>query len=311
MVIAPSSGNWGEWGVAPPWHSAYVMIPWWLYQYGGDRRVLDRAVRRHEAVRRPRVRPAPDGIVTNPRLGDWVSPEASPAGGNAPEDLRVSGTAYLYAMLTVDAAERRSCSAAPPTPRTSPTQAAAVKAAFNATFLDPAARALPRQRRPRLPADAQRARAGLRPHAGRRRWRSASPTASPPTSSPRARTSTPACSGRSTCCRCSPSTATRTSRTALAMQTTYPSWGYMIENGAHHDVGALGARGALARALLPRHRRRLVLQHVAGIQASQETGYRDLTIAPAVTGELDWAQGDDRDARTARSPPTGAAAAAR
>ena len=27
LVIAPSSGNWGEWGIAPPWHSAYVLIP--------------------------------------------------------------------------------------------------------------------------------------------------------------------------------------------------------------------------------------------------------------------------------------------
>lgn len=28
LVIAPSSGDWGEWGVCPPWHAAYVMIPW-------------------------------------------------------------------------------------------------------------------------------------------------------------------------------------------------------------------------------------------------------------------------------------------
>ena len=40
LVIAPSSGDWGEWGIAPPWHSAYVLIPEWLYQYGGDRQVL-------------------------------------------------------------------------------------------------------------------------------------------------------------------------------------------------------------------------------------------------------------------------------
>ena len=59
LVIAPSSGDWGEWGIAPPWHSAYVLIPEWLYQYGGDRQVLDAALRRDEEVRRPRVRHAP------------------------------------------------------------------------------------------------------------------------------------------------------------------------------------------------------------------------------------------------------------
>ena len=41
LVIAPSSGDWGEWGIAPPWHSAYVLIPEWLYTYGGDRQVLE------------------------------------------------------------------------------------------------------------------------------------------------------------------------------------------------------------------------------------------------------------------------------
>lgn len=37
---------------------------------------------------------ASDGIAST-ALGDWVSPETSPLGGNAPEDMRIAATAYL------------------------------------------------------------------------------------------------------------------------------------------------------------------------------------------------------------------------
>ena len=46
---------------------------------------------------------------------------------------------------------------------------------------------------------------------------------------------------------------------ALATQTGVPELGLHDRERRHDDVGALGARGALARPLLPRHRRRLVL----------------------------------------------------
>src|SRR6478736_4083410 len=98
-VIAPSSSDWGQWGVNPIWHSAYVMIPWWLYQYGGDERVIAEQYDGMQAYVDLEFGRSANGLVTNPRLGDWVSPEASPAGGNAPEDVRVSNTAYLYEML--------------------------------------------------------------------------------------------------------------------------------------------------------------------------------------------------------------------
>ena len=56
LVIAPSSGNWGEWGIAPPWHSAYVMIPRVAAPVRRRPPGADRALRRHEEVRRPGVR---------------------------------------------------------------------------------------------------------------------------------------------------------------------------------------------------------------------------------------------------------------
>lgn len=37
---------------------------------------------------------ASNGIASTV-LGDWVSPETSPLGGNAPEDTRIAATTYL------------------------------------------------------------------------------------------------------------------------------------------------------------------------------------------------------------------------
>ncbi len=137
MVIAPSSGTWGAWGPSQPWHSAYVLTPWWLYQYGGDERVMTELydnMKRYVDLEYGRRQA--DGLVISNRLGDWVSPLASPGGGHAPgEDQRVEGSAYLYLMLdsmartaehlgkTADAAEFT-------------TRAATVKDAFNAAYLD-------------------------------------------------------------------------------------------------------------------------------------------------------------------------------
>jgi alpha-L-rhamnosidase len=105
-VIAPNSGWTYDWSPAPPWHSAYVLIPWWLYRYGGDERVirehLDGIVRYVTAE----YSRSQDGIAST-TLGDWVNPETSPAGGNPPEDLRVSATVYLHLMLETAAAMSR------------------------------------------------------------------------------------------------------------------------------------------------------------------------------------------------------------
>lgn len=98
-VIAPRGGWTYDWNPAPPWHAAYVMIPWWLYRYGGDTRVLTDHFDGIVQYLSAEFSRAAAGIATT-TLGDWVSPETPPAGGNPPEDLRVSGTAYLYAMLT-------------------------------------------------------------------------------------------------------------------------------------------------------------------------------------------------------------------
>ena len=288
LVIAPSSGDWGQWGVNPPWHAAYVMIPWWLYQYGGDDRVMTQlydGMKRYVDLEFDR---SSNGIVSNPRLGDWVSPEASPAGGNAPEDVRVSGTAYLYAMLTtMQRSAQHLGKGADATALAD--KAATVKAAFNNVFLDRTA--------------------GFYRGVGDRGYRQTHNVLA-------------------LAFRLTPDSSTASSIAAsivtdveakgmhlntgvlgtkyllpvltdagyadialqLAQQTSYPSWGYKIENGAttmwEHWALQARSRGHYFLGTVDDW----YFHHVAGIKPSEDTGYRNITIAPKVTRQLQWAK---------------------
>lgn len=97
-LIAPASGSWGDWGTAPTWHSAYILVPWYLYLYTGDRRVLEHHYEGMRDYLRFELDRTPEGIADS-SLGDWVSPETDPRGENPPDDRRIPGTIYLYAML--------------------------------------------------------------------------------------------------------------------------------------------------------------------------------------------------------------------
>ncbi|WP_158602949.1 alpha-L-rhamnosidase [Jiangella rhizosphaerae] len=131
-VIAPHGGWRMDWTPAPPWHSAYVLIPWWIWWYTGDRRPLERhwdgmtAYVGHELARSP-------GGIAATTLGDWVSPETDPAGGNAPEDSRVPATAFLALMLDTLA---RAAEVVGDDGRRWADAAGAVRAAFRAEFHD-------------------------------------------------------------------------------------------------------------------------------------------------------------------------------
>ena len=76
----------------------------------------------------------------------------------------------------------------------------------------------------------------------------------------------------------------------LAVQTTYPSWGFMLDKGAtsmwEHWSEEARSRGHYFLGTVDDW----FFHDAAGINASEETGYRDLTIAPAVTDQLDWAR---------------------
>lgn len=132
LLIAPNPG-WGD-VRAPTWHAAYVFIPWSLWMATGDRQPIEEhiaGIDRYVAMEDAR---SPGGIADT-ELGDWVSPETDPAGENAPEDKRVAATAYLYGM------ERRTADMSRLTGNAGRAawfdeRADAVRAAFNARFLD-------------------------------------------------------------------------------------------------------------------------------------------------------------------------------
>lgn len=287
LVIAPSSSDWGVWGIAPPWHSAYVLIPEWLKQYGGDTRPLTELYDGMKQYVDLEFATSTGGIVNNARLGDWVSPEASPAGGNAPEDLRVSATAYLYTMLR---SMERSARALGKTADVAwfAGRAETVNAAFNARFFD--------------------ATLGFYRGSGDRGYRQTHnvlavafdlvPAAvvqrvvDSIAADVRAKGDTLNTGVLGTKYLLPVLTEHGHADLAhtLATQTKYPSWGYMIEHGAtsmwEHWALEARSRGHYFLGTVDDW----FFHDVAGIKASITDGYRDITIAPAVTGEMDWAR---------------------
>lgn len=288
MVIAPSSAGWGQWGVAPPWHSAYVNIPWGLYQNSGDDRTLRSLypnLRKYVDLEFDR---SADGLVTQNRLGDWVSPEASPAGGNAPEDTRVSGTAYLYLMLQTMERSARHLGLDADAAHFADS-AATVKRAFNATFLAPGGGHYrgTGDRGYRQTHNVLAVAFGLTPDAA-----TTQRVVDGIAADVRARDTHLNTGVLGTKYLLPVLTAHGHAGLAhdLAVQTTYPSWGYKLEQGATSmwEHWATDAR-SLGHYFLGTVDD-WFFNDVAGIRSSVETGYRDVTIAPAVTGEMAWAR---------------------
>ncbi|MEJ7691984.1 family 78 glycoside hydrolase catalytic domain [Daejeonella sp.] len=87
-AIVPSSG-WGYfWGNGPAWDNAMVLIPWYMYQYGGDQRILEKMypnIKRYVDYLSSR---AANHIVRF-GLGDWA-----PAKTKTPPEI--TSTAYYY-----------------------------------------------------------------------------------------------------------------------------------------------------------------------------------------------------------------------
>jgi alpha-L-rhamnosidase len=97
--IVPTSG-WGyAWGNGPAWDSAFVLIPWYLYQYCGDTRVLAEHYDRLKLYVDYLTSKAQNGIVTI-GLGDWV-----PARTTTPEKVTSTGYYYRDALIVSKAAE--------------------------------------------------------------------------------------------------------------------------------------------------------------------------------------------------------------
>ncbi|PJJ65139.1 family 78 glycoside hydrolase catalytic domain [Compostimonas suwonensis] len=288
LVIAPSSDQWGQWGVAPPWHSAYILIPWWLYQYGGDVQVLQKYYDGMKGYVDLEYGRSDDGVVPQSRLGDWVSPEASPAGGNAPEDVRVSATAYLYTMLT--SMEKTATLLGKTADAASFAEhAAVVKDAFNATFLDTAAGYYRGNgdRGYRQTHNVLALEFGLAPDAETAERVAASLAADVVAKGDKLNTGS---LGTKYLLPVLTDYGYEDLAYKVAVQTEYPSWGFMIENDAttmweHWSLDAR-SRGHYFLGTVDDW----FYHYAAGIRSSETTGYRDITIDPAVTDDLEWAK---------------------
>ncbi len=126
--IVPTSG-WGyAWGNGPAWDSAYLLIPWYLYQYRGDVRILATHYDRHKRYVDYLTSKAEDGIV-GIGLGDWV-----PAKTATPENVTSTGYYYRDAVIVSQTARLlgRDDDA-----RRYAELAAGIKDAFNRAFYDP------------------------------------------------------------------------------------------------------------------------------------------------------------------------------
>jgi len=97
--IVPTSG-WGyHWGNGPAWDSAYVLIPWYLYQYCGDVRILAEHYDRLKRYVDYLTSKASNHVVSI-GLGDWV-----PAKTKTPEKVTSTGYYYCDAVIVSRAAE--------------------------------------------------------------------------------------------------------------------------------------------------------------------------------------------------------------
>ena len=98
-AILPTSG-WGyEWGNGPAWDSAYFLIPWYLYQYRRDTRLMEVHYENWKSYVDYLTSVAKDHIV-DIGLGDWV-----PADTETPVEVTSTGYYYVDTLILSRAAE--------------------------------------------------------------------------------------------------------------------------------------------------------------------------------------------------------------
>ncbi|MDO5309274.1 MAG: family 78 glycoside hydrolase catalytic domain [Planctomycetia bacterium] len=98
--IVPS-GDWGyPWGNGPAWDSALVLIPWYVYLYRGDRKILEDAYDHMKLyVDYLTSRELANGLV-NHGLGDWVTPKTS-----TPTEVTSTGYYFVDAKIVAQTAK--------------------------------------------------------------------------------------------------------------------------------------------------------------------------------------------------------------
>ena len=98
-AIVPTSG-WGyAWGNGPAWDSAFLLIPWYVYTYRGDSRILADHYERMRLYVDYLTSRAENGIVKI-GLGDWV-----PADTVTPNTITSTGYYYVDTKIVAQAAK--------------------------------------------------------------------------------------------------------------------------------------------------------------------------------------------------------------
>ncbi|MCU4975481.1 glycoside hydrolase family 78 protein [Halobacteria archaeon AArc-m2/3/4] len=82
-------------GPNPAWDCAYVLVPWWTYQFTGDTDLLAEHYDGMTALLRYLARHADEGII-DVGLGDWYPPGDGELRWHPPEGPAITSTAYYY-----------------------------------------------------------------------------------------------------------------------------------------------------------------------------------------------------------------------
>ncbi|KAF9530982.1 bacterial alpha-L-rhamnosidase-domain-containing protein [Crepidotus variabilis] len=283
-VIAPDSGGWGldNFKPAPTWNAAFITIPWWLYQYRGERRLLEERYNSMQDYVEFELARANNNIASS-SLGDWVTPETSPDGGNPPENITVPATAYLYHMIDTMANIATILGKTDDASRFK-AQAISVKNSFNAAFFNPSLGhyAASGDSGYRQTHNLLALAFGLIPNTSLTQGVADSIAADVASRGTHLNTGAlgtkyilPVLSAHGHA----------DVALALATQTTYPSWGFWIANGATTmwEHWAIAARSRDHHFLGTFED--WLYQYAAGIQTTGPA-FQKVTIAPAVTGGL-------------------------
>ena len=98
-AIIPT-GDWGyPWGNGPAWDASLVLIPWYVYMYRGDRRIIEDS---YDSIKKyvdfTSTRELDNGLVSH-GLGDWVFAKT-----NTPVEVTSTGYYYLDVKILAQAA---------------------------------------------------------------------------------------------------------------------------------------------------------------------------------------------------------------
>ncbi|MET8761874.1 family 78 glycoside hydrolase catalytic domain [Lentzea sp. NPDC004782] len=278
-VIVPS-GGWGyrELAPAPEWTTVYPFVLREMYRtYGDDRLPAQHwpVLTRYLDWEIGRLR---DGLAVT-ALGDYLAPGT---GGLPPEDTRLTATAYLYRALLHTA--ELGDAIGTPVPRYREV-AANLLSAFNRTFLDGDHYRTARDPDYRQTSNAVPLAFGMVP-AG-----SVQAVADRLAAEVKANGNhvNVGCLGASVLLKVLSDNGHADVAHAMAVERSYPSWGYWFANGADTmwemwDAGTRSRnhyfKGTVAQWLY---------EHVAGLRPGDE-GYRTFQVRPNATTGVSWAQ---------------------